>query len=87
MKINSITTYNTNNITLKNQKHKNKISEPIKNGIQTTSIWFGFGVGLDFLSRKCSFSKSPVKNSLILNGIIGSAAGIVTVIKNMYEKK
>lgn len=55
MKINSITTYNTNNITLKNQKYKNKISEPIKNGIQTTSIWFGFGVGWIFYQENVVF--------------------------------
>lgn len=68
----------------KNQiKHNN--SAPVKAGLTTAGVWFGFGVGLDLLSRKCHFSKSPFKNSLAINGIIGGAAGIFTAIKGCKQ--
>lgn len=58
----------------------------MRSGITTAGAWFGFGVGLDMLSRKCRFSKSPVKNSLAINGIIASAAGIFTFWKCRHDK-
>ncbi len=49
---------------------------PLTDGLNTFGLWFGFGVGLDLVSRKCQFSKSPMKNSLAINGLIGAAAGL-----------
>lgn len=48
----------------------------LADGLSTFGAWFGFGVGLDLVSRKCQFSKSPMKNSLAINGLIGAAAGL-----------
>ena len=63
---------------------QNKVQQPMHDGLSTAGAWFGFGVALDFVSRKCHFSKSPTKNSLLTNGIIATGAGIFTIIK---EKK
>ena len=49
---------------------------PLTDGLNTFGLWFAFGVGLDLVSRKCQFSKSPMKNSLAINGLIGAAAGL-----------
>ena len=68
------------------KKHSTKVNDPLKNSLGTAGAWFGFGVGLDFLSRKCQFSKSPLKNSLALNGIIASGAGIYTGYQAMRQK-
>lgn len=69
------------------QKNSNT---PMRDGLGTAGAWFGFGVGLDLLSRKVQFSKSPFKNSLALNGLIGAGAGTFTFIsdrnKNTIEK-
>ncbi len=59
---------------------------PMKDGLTTAGAWFGFGVALDLVSRKLQFSKSPMKNSLAVNGLIGSGAGIVTGIMCMRKK-
>lgn len=58
---------------------------PMSDGLSTAGAWFGFGVVLDFVSRKCRFSKSPLKNSIALNGIIGLGAGAVTGVKEFYN--
>ena len=42
----------------------NKSVTPVRDGLNTAGAWFGFGVGLDLLSRKIQFSKSPFKNSI-----------------------
>lgn len=57
------------------------IHNPTKEALTTTGAWFAFGVGLDFISRKLTFFKSPIKNSLAINGIISTAAGIFTAYK------
>ena len=49
---------------------------PLVDGLNTFGLWFAFGVGLDLVSKKCQFSKSPMKNSLAINGLIGAAAGL-----------
>ena len=54
--------------------------------LNTAGIWFGFGVGLDLVSRKLSFFKSPMKNSLLINGVIGTTAGAVTGYKELNKK-
>ena len=53
-----------------------KPKTPLLDGLSTFGAWFGFGVGLDIISRKCQFSKSPMKNSLAINGLIGTIAGL-----------
>ena len=62
-------------------------NNPLKDSFTTAGAWFGFGVGLDMLSRKCRFSKSPTKNSFAINGILGLGAGIFTGIKEWYSSK
>ena len=74
--------YNNQNI-----NHK-KSQTPLNEGLTTAAGWFGFGFGLDFISRRWgNFTKSPFKNSLILNGIIGSGAGIFTGTKALLSKR
>ncbi len=60
------------------QRQENSISHPVKDGLTTAGIWFGFGVALDLVSRNVIFSKSPMKNSIAINSIIASTAGAVT---------
>ncbi len=64
----------------------NKNANPIQEGVSTAGAWFAFGVALDFLSRKVTFSKSPMKNSLAMNGTIGACAGIFSWYKAMSNK-
>lgn len=67
---------------------QNKAQRPIHDGLSTAGAWFGFGIVLDFVSRKCHFSKSPTKNSILTNGIIAAGAGIFTIIKEkMVDSK
>ena len=56
----------------------------MQDGLNTAGAWFGFGVVLDFVSRKCHFFKSPVKNSIVMNGIIGVGAGAITCVKEKF---
>lgn len=60
---------------------------PLHESLNTTGAWFAFGVGLDWISRKFSFFKSPMKNSLVINGTISIAAGAVTAYKAMSKKQ
>ena len=62
-------------------------NKPLKESLTTAGAWFGFGVGLDLLSRKCRFSKSPTKNSLAINGILGLGAGIYTAVRELNSSK
>lgn len=57
-----------------------------QDGVMTAGAWFAFGVGLDSLSRKLHFTKSPTKNSFIINGIIAAGAGFYTGIKEVCGK-
>lgn len=67
------------------QKHKmpQVVHTPLMDGLSTAGVWFGFGVALDLVSRKCRFSKSPTKNSIAINGLIGLGAGAVTGVKEL----
>ena len=65
---------------------KNNTPKPVHEGLTTAGAWFGFGVGLDFVSRKFHLSKSPTKNSLALNGLVGSAAGLFTAWQVSHNK-
>lgn len=60
-------------------------SMPYKKGLETAGAWFGFGIGLDMISRKISVFKSPTKNSLFINGILALGAGTYTFAKNFKE--
>ena len=69
-------------------KSTNKTAtSPMNSGLATAGSWFGFGVALDLISRKCQFSKSPLKNSLAINGILGAGAGIYTGLKTVNNDK
>ena len=65
-------------------KHSNA-NKQFTDGINTAAAWFCFGVGLDFVSRRINFFKSPLKNSFALNGIIASTAGAVTGIRAVKD--
>lgn len=87
MRINSITPcvyFRAKNQNVKN--NQKQTGNPINNGLSSAGAWFGFGVGLDFLSRKISFSKSPFKNSLAVNGIISAAAGTAAGVSALHKK-
>ena len=60
---------------------------PLTDGLSTFGAWFVFGVGLDLVSRKCQFSKSPMKNSLAINGLIGAAAGLFAFYHDKKNSK
>ncbi len=68
----------------KNTNPTHSISAPMHDGLSTAGAWFGFGVVLDFVSRKCHFFKSPVKNSIVMNGLIGIGAGVITCTKEKF---
>ena len=71
----------------KNKKNPiSNMSAPMQDGLNTASAWFGFGVVLDFVSRKCHFFKSPIKNSIAMNGLIGAGASAVTCAKDKFTK-
>ncbi len=53
----------------------------IHSGMKTAAAWFTFGVGLDYAGRKFTVFKSPLKNSLFINLIIATVAGIYACIK------
>ncbi len=61
------------------------VNNPAKEVLTTTGAWFAFGVGLDFISRKLTFFKSPTKNSLAINGIISTLAGATTAYKIAHK--
>lgn len=69
-----------------NKKTRNE-SGTIHDSLSTAASWFGFGVVLDFISRKITFSKSPLKNSVALNGVIALGAGLITCGKDVYVNR
>ena len=73
------------------QTHKNTGSYTkemaIKKGLGTAGGWFGFGIVLDMLSRHIKFSKSPTKNSLAINGLIGTCAGVVSGMSFLFDRR
>ena len=75
---------NVKNKTTFTKKHQSE--SPVYQGLNTAGAWFLFGVGLDYISRKVSFSKSPFKNSLAINSIIGTIAGLATGYKGFHNK-
>ena len=62
------------------------MSTPMQDGLSTAGAWFGFGVGLDLISRKFPLSKSPTKNSIMTNGIIAGIAGLFTLLHDLWIK-
>ena len=86
MKIQS-TNYITPKNTFRAQKQEKVKQSPLKNSIKTAGLWFGFGIALDLVSRNVCFSKSPMKNSLAINSIIASTAGIVTLLTTAGKNK
>lgn len=92
MKLNSITYTNTPvnfRAQKENAKHNKNVNfsrRPIQQGINTAGAWFGFGVALDFVTKKINFFKSPLKNSIAVNGIIAAAAGLVTAYSVFSQK-
>ena len=62
------------------------MSAPMQDGLSTAGAWFGFGVGLDLISRKFPLSKSPTKNSIMTNGIIAGIAGLFTLLHDLWIK-
>lgn len=99
MKVDSISTpvySNTQSFETRNSIKPKKIQSSIQQtkapvsamheGLSTAGAWFGFGIVLDFVSRKITFFKSPFKNSLAMNGVIGAGAGIITGLKTEFSK-
>ena len=71
----------------KNKKNPiSNMSAPMQDGLSTAGAWFGFGVGLDLISRKFPLSKSPTKNSIMTNGIIAGIAGLFTLLHDLWIK-
>lgn len=91
MRIQKISFTSQNRYKNNNNKRKNTYEvtseSPLKEGLNTAAAWFAFGVGLDFVSKKMgNFSKSPVKNSIIINGLISAAAGAFVGTKMFLHK-
>lgn len=88
MKIQNINYTNRNINFNKNNNKKKHQPSPIKEGGKTAAIWLGFGLGFDYVSRKCVvFKNSPIKNSLFINGTLAVLAGGVTTIKSLVRVK
>lgn len=91
MKVTSVSNTPYNRIIFCAQKQNSPSFEkrsPIYQGANTAGAWFGFGVVFDFILRKCpQFFKSPVKNSLFINGVIGALAGTCTLVKTSLDNK
>ncbi len=77
-------------ITFKQNLHtryeRPKTPNRTQKAITTTTAWFTFGIGLDFVGRKCQFFKSPTKNSIFINAIIASTAGLFTFLPQKHHK-
>lgn len=58
------------------QYERPQSSYRVQRAVVTTGSWFAFGVGLDLVGRKCQVFKSPTKNSILINSIIASVAGL-----------
>lgn len=91
MRIQKISFTSQNRYKNNNNKRRNtfevKTESPLKEGLNTAGAWFAFGVGLDYVSKKMgNFSKSPVKNSIIINGLISAAAGAFVGTKMFLHK-
>lgn len=54
--------------------------------LTTAGSWFGFGVVLDIIARRFVFFKSPTKNSITVNGIIGVGAGVLTCCNRLIHR-
>lgn len=81
--------YTSGNINFRNN-NKKRIQQPspIKDGLKTAGVWLGFGLGFDFVTRKCVvFKNSPIKNSLFVNSTLAILAGGFTTIKNLIKQK
>lgn len=59
----------------------------LHDSLTTAGSWFGLGVVLDIIARRFVFFKSPTKNSITVNGIIGVGAGVVTCCNRLIHRK
>jgi len=86
MKVQNIRSYNynSNNFCRKNFTSAKHIDG--SKAAATFGLWFGFGVGLDLLSRKIHISKSPFKNSLAINGILATIAAGAVLFKEIAKQ-
>ncbi|MDY6309915.1 MAG: hypothetical protein SPL72_01415 [Cyanobacteriota bacterium] len=80
--------YFKNNYQQNNKNNSStRVSHPAADSLKTAGLWLGFGLGFDFLTRKCVIYKnSPTKNSLAVNGILALVAGAVTYFKESFKK-
>lgn len=74
----------------KNELEKNGVNipkiTPLQNGMINAGVWFGFGFLADRLMGKMFKSlKTPLKTSLLINGMIGLIAGGLTYVKASKE--
>ncbi len=58
----------------------------LHDSLATAGSWFGFGVVLDIIARRFVFFKSPTKNSIAVNGIIGVGAGVLTCCSRLIHR-
>ncbi len=95
MKVNSIsyptTSQNFYAVTPKdNGKRSLRKQQPshtiLHDSLVTAGSWFGFGVVLDIIARRFVFFKSPTKNSIAVNGIIGVGAGVLTCCSRLIHR-
>lgn len=71
-----------------NSERSQNSQNPIQDSLKTTGTWLGFGVGLDYFSRKCVvFKNSPIKNSLCFNSALAIIAGGCTLFKDLRNNK
>ena len=70
------------------RKNNRKVEteRPVTQSLKTAGAWFAFGVGFDFVGRKCAIFKSPTKNSLFINSVLAFLAGSYTLLKGVDKK-
>ena len=93
MKIGAITTVNAQrtafcaNIQNNGKNNPADLKTPMQKAADTAALWFGFGVGLDLLGRKIKPFRSPLKNSVAINGVISSVAATATGINAVKQSE
>lgn len=82
----AITPKDNGNRSVRKQQQQQPSHTILHDSLTTAGSWFGFGVVLDIIARRFIFFKSPTKNSIAVNGIIGVGAGVLTCCSRLIHR-